>query len=54
MLEEISKNSSSLTQEREENAFVEVNNLTCYWDKVKCNSLTAPVKNIEMNSIMLL
>uniref|UniRef100_H3CYA8 Cystic fibrosis transmembrane conductance regulator n=1 Tax=Tetraodon nigroviridis TaxID=99883 RepID=H3CYA8_TETNG len=46
MLEEISKNSSSLTQEREENAFVEVNNLTCYWDK----SLDAPsLQNVSFS-----
>lgn len=46
MLEEITKNSPSLTQEEEENASVEIHNLTCYWDKVKCNSLTVPGKNI--------
>ncbi|XP_056882196.1 ATP-binding cassette sub-family C member 4-like [Takifugu flavidus] len=33
MLEEIIKNNPSLPQEKEKNASVEIQNLTCYWDK---------------------
>lgn len=40
MLEEIIKNSPSLAQEKEKNASVEIQNLTCYWDKVKDNLLS--------------
>lgn len=34
LLEEITKNSPSLPQE-EKNPSVEIQNLTCYWDKVR-------------------
>lgn len=40
MLEEITKSSPSLAQEKEKNALVEIHNLTCYWDKVKYKLLT--------------
>lgn len=53
MLEEITKNSPSLTQEKEENASVEIHNLTCYWDKVKCNSLTVLGKNTIPSRLIL-
>lgn len=55
MLEEITKNSLSLTQEKEENASVEIHNLTCYWDKVKfAHSTRKKHSSIQMNFIMLL
>lgn len=44
MLEEIIKNSLSLAQEKEKNASVEIQNLTCYWNKVKDNLLPLPGK----------
>lgn len=44
MLEEIIQNSPSLAQEKEKNASVEIQNLTCYWDKVKDNLLSLPGK----------
>lgn len=44
MLEEIIKNNPSLAQEKEKNGSVEVQNLTCYWDKVKDNLLSLPGK----------
>lgn len=44
MLEEIIKNNPSLAQEKEKNASVEIQNLTCYWDKVQDNFLSLPGK----------
>lgn len=35
MLDEVVKNSPSLTQKEKKDVSVEVQNLTCYWDKVR-------------------
>lgn len=40
MLEEITKSSTALTQE-EKDASIEIQDLTCYWDKVRNFILTA-------------
>lgn len=43
LLDEITKNSPSLPQEKDGRASVEMENLTCYWDKVRALCLFCSV-----------
>lgn len=40
LLNEIEKNSPALPQDEKKEASVEIQDLICYWDKVRCLALT--------------